>query len=75
MPLSCLDKGPRQAGPYPVDVVFLIDDGERQEGAGIGGVVLRDEELEREIRRGWAGVGGQLPQKRGKGRAREGCSF
>lgn len=44
---------PLSGSPYLVDVMLLTDDGEREEGAGIRGVVLWNEELQRH--RGWAG--------------------
>lgn len=33
---------------YLEDVMFLANDGEREEGAGIRGVILWDEELEKD---------------------------
>ena len=36
---------------YLVDMVLLANDGEREEGAGIRGVILWDEELEQDTQR------------------------
>lgn len=46
--LNWLDNVPSSSSPYLVDVMLLTDDGEREEGAGICGVILWDKELERD---------------------------
>lgn len=46
-PDDVLARGPR----YLVDVMLLADDGEGEEGTGICGVVLRDEELRKDTQR------------------------
>ena len=60
MPTACLNHldnvPPSGSGSrYLVDVMLLANDGEREEGAGIGGVILWNEELEQEPQRlsGW----------------------
>lgn len=54
--LNRLDSVLSSGSPYLVDVMLLTDDGEREEGAGICGVILWDKELERDTQRlGWGG--------------------
>lgn len=61
--LNCLDSVPLS---YLVDVMLLIDDGEREKGAGIRGIILWDKELERETHRlGWGGS--EAPRESRKG--------
>lgn len=64
--LNCLDSVPLSGSPYLVDMMFLTDDGEREEGAGIRGVILWDKELERDTHRLGSG-GSEAPRESRKG--------
>lgn len=51
---------------YLEDVMLLANNGEREEGAGICGIILWNEELEKDTQRmSW--VGNELLEKTGKG--------
>lgn len=54
MPTACLnhlDNVLKSVSWYLVDMVLLANDGEREEGAGVRGVILWDEELEKDTQR------------------------
>lgn len=54
--LQRLHKEPPPRAPYLVDVMLLANDGEREEGAGVRGVILWNEELEKDTQRpSWGG--------------------
>lgn len=61
-PDDVLARGPR----YLVDVMLLADDGEGEEGTGICGVVLRDEELRKDTQR-LSRAGSEAPRQGGAG--------
>lgn len=54
--LQRLHNEPPPGAPYLVDVMLLANDGERKEGAGIRGIILWNEELEKDTQRpSWGG--------------------
>lgn len=54
--LQRLHSEPPPGAPHLVDVMLLANDGEREEGAGIRGVILWNEELEKDAQRpSWGG--------------------
>lgn len=63
---NCFDNVPLSGSLYLVDMMFLANDGEREEGAGIGGVILWNEELERDTQQlSWGRT--ETPRKAGEG--------
>lgn len=70
-PLKRPDDALATGSHYLVDVMLLADDGEREEGTGIRGVILGDEELQKDTQRlSWAGSEAPWEVQEGTGRGR-----